>query len=98
MAVDGTYKIEINTPMGAQEAELTFNSSGEKLTGQANSQLGKNDFSGTVKGNDVTWSFEVNSPMGTIKLDFTGKVSGDNISGEVKLGDFGNSTFTGKKV
>ncbi len=98
MAVDGTYKIEIDTPIGKQEARLEMKSAGEKLSGTAEATLGKGDFTGTVKGNDVSWSLEVNSPMGKIKLDFTGKVSGSDISGQVNLGGFGNSSFKGKKV
>ena len=56
MAVDGTYKIEIDTPMGKQEAKLTLKTAGEKLSGTMESSLGKTDFSGgTVKGNAVSW-------------------------------------------
>ena len=98
MAVDGTYKIEIETPIGKQEATMALKTAGEKLSGTAESPLGKGDFTGTVKGNDLSWSLEVNSPMGKIKLDFTGKLSGNDISGQVKLGGFGNSSFKGKKV
>ena len=98
MAVDGTYNIEIDTPMGKQESKLVLKSAGAKLTGTMESAMGKNDFTGSVKGNDVSWSMEINTPMGSMKLDFKGKVAGNDISGEVKAGDFGTSPFRGKKV
>jgi hypothetical protein len=99
MAVDGTYKIEINTPIGKQEATLALKTSGIKLNGTMASALGNMDFSGgSVSGDEAVWSIEINSPMGNLKLDFKGKVTGSDISGEVKAGDFGTSPFEGKKV
>jgi hypothetical protein len=99
MAIDGTYKIEIDTPMGKQEATLTLKTAGDKLSGTAESMFGKTDFSGgTVKGNAVAWINEISSPMGNMKLEYSGKVSGNDISGEVKAGDFGTSPFKGKRV
>jgi hypothetical protein len=98
MALDGTYNIEIDTPMGKQESKLTLKTAGEKLTGTMASPMGNMDFTGTAKGNDVSWSMEINSPMGNMKLDYKGKVAGNDISGEVKAGDFGSSPFKGKKV
>jgi hypothetical protein len=99
MAVDGTYNIEVDTPMGKQESKLTLKSAGVKLNGTIESSFGKNSFTGgTIKGNEVSWSMEINSPMGNLKLDYKGKVSGNDISGEVKAGDFGTSPFKGKRV
>ncbi len=99
MAVDGTYKIEIDTPMGKQESKLTLKAAAGKLSGTMESSFGTTNFSGgTVKGNEVSWSMEITSPMGKMKLDYKGKVAGNAISGEVKAGDFGTSPFKGKKV
>jgi hypothetical protein len=98
MAIDGTYKIEIDTPMGKQEATLTFKTAGNVVNGTAESMMGKNDFIGKVDGDTVTFSMDVNSPMGQMKLDYTGKVTGSDIAGEVKAGNFGSSPFKGKKI
>ena len=99
MAVDGTYKIEIDTPMGKQEVTVTLKTAGDKLSGTIESMFGTVDFSGgTVKSNTVAWSMEISSPMGNLKLDCSGEVSGNDISGEVKAGDFGSFPFKGKKV
>ena len=99
MAVDGTYKIEIETPLGKQEVTITLKTAGDKLSGTIESMFGTMDFSGgTVNSNTVAWSMEISSPMGNLKLDCSGKVSGNDISGEVKAGNFGSFPFKGKKV
>jgi hypothetical protein len=98
MAIDGTYKIEIDTPMGKQESTLTLKTAGDKLSGTAESMMGKNDFTGTVKGDEIAFDMNITSPMGDMKLEFSGKVTGSDITGEVKMGNFGSSPFKGKKV
>jgi hypothetical protein len=99
MAVDGKYKIEIDSPMGKQEATLTLKAAGEELSGTMESAMGKMDFSGgTVKGDEVFWNTEINSPMGKMELAYKGKVTGNDISGEVQAGNFGSSPFKGKKA
>ena len=99
MAVDGTYKIEMDTPMGKQESTLTLKTDGGKLSGSTESMFGKLDFSGgTVTGDSFAFTMKMSGPMGDMQLDYTGQVSGDNISGSVKAGDFGSSPFKGKRI
>jgi hypothetical protein len=98
MSVDGTYKIEIDTPIGKQEGNLILKEADGKLTGRVEASLGQKDFTGTVKGPDVAWSMELSTPLGKMKLDFKGTVSGSVISGEVKAGSFGTSAFNGSKI
>jgi hypothetical protein len=98
MAIDGTYKIEIDTPIGKQEATLTLKTAGDKLSGTGESMMGKNEFTGAVKGDTLTWTMDINSPMGEMKLEYTAKVTGDDIAGEVKIGTFGSSPFKGKRI
>ena len=100
MAVDGTYNVEVDTPLGKQTAKLVLKSEGNALSGSVEAEMGgMNEFSGgTVNGDELTWAMELNSPMGKINLEYKGKVSGDEISGEVKAGDFGTSPFKGKRA
>jgi hypothetical protein len=98
MPVDGTYQIEVDTPMGKMEEKLTFKTKGSVLTGKVESQMGPYDFTGKVDGNQFNWESEIEGPMGKIQLTFTGRVTGDDISGEVKAGAFGASSFKGKRV
>jgi hypothetical protein len=98
MSVDGTYLVEINTPIGKQEGKLILKAEGARLTGRVEASLGQKDFTGTVNGNDVAWTVEISTPLGKMKLDFKGTVNGSAISGEVKTGSFGTSKFTGSKI
>lgn len=99
MAVDGTYDIEIDTPIGKQSAKLTLKAEGAALSGRVESQMGSQEFSGgSVNGDETTWSMEIDSPMGKMELEYIAKVTGDEIAGEVKMGSFGKSPFKGKKV
>ena len=99
MAIDGEYKIEIDTPMGKQESTLVLKTDGDKLSGNMASMFGTTEFSGgSVNGDEISWGMELDSPMGKMKLEYKGKVTGSDISGEVKAGDFGSSPFKGKKA
>lgn len=98
MPIDGTYKIEIDTPMGKMEEKFIFKTKGNALTGKVESQMGANDINGKVNGNNFSWEQDVEGPMGKMHLTITGKVTGSDIAGEVKAGDFGASPFKGKKV
>jgi len=99
MAIDGTYNIEIETPMGNRPGKLTLKTKGKELSGSLAAEEGQQSFtSGTVSGNEFAFSTEVTTPMGSIKLGFKGKVTGNEISGQVQAGDFGSSPFKGKKA
>ena len=97
MALDGTWKITVNTPMGVQEGKLTLRTDGTTLTG---SQSGANGTmaiqNGKVSGNKLTWTADMTQPM-AMKLEFAVTVTGDQMSGEVKAGSFGSSPLTGKR-
>jgi len=99
MAVDGTWKLVVNTPMGAQESTLVISSAGGALTGtqSAGSGEARPIDEGTVDGNDVSWKASITKPM-PMTLEFSGTVDGDKISGSVKLGMFGNASFTGSRA
>ncbi len=99
MAVDGTWKLVINTPMGTQESTLKIESSGNTLTGTQNAGSGEGRLieNGMVHGNDVAWKASITKPM-AMTLEFSGKVDGDNLSGTVKLGMFGSAKFTGVRA
>lgn len=99
MAVDGTYDIEVDSPMGKMGARVTLETDGSKLKGTVESQMGTQPFeNGTVDGDKIAWSMEVSSPMGTMELAYSGTVSGDEISGEVRAGSFGSSPFKGTRA
>jgi hypothetical protein len=98
VAIDGTYKIEIESPMGTQEVKLIFKAKGAVLDGSSESSFGTSRFTGKVKGDEVSWDTETNGPMGKMEFSFTGKIKGNDFSGEVKAGMFGTYPFKGKRV
>ena len=97
MAVDGTWKVTLNTPMGAQEGTLTLKSSGETLEGTMDGPQGAAPIEeGKVNGDDVSWA--ITAAAMNMKIMFTAKVDGDKISGEAELGTFGKATFEGTRA
>jgi hypothetical protein len=101
MAVDGTYNIDISTPMGSRSAKITLKADGEALSGSITGEgyEGKDFDGGKVSGNDVSWAVTIPSPMGgDIALSFSGAVNGDEISGDVQLGPYGTSAFKGARA
>ena len=94
MAIDGTWKVTVQSPMGAQTADLTLSSSGETLTGTAVAAAGKVDISnGKVAGDKATWSMSIQQPF-PMTLDYDVLVSGDEMRGSVKAGAFGSFPMT----
>ncbi len=98
MAVDGKWEIVINSPLGAQKAQLDLKADGGTLTGSQQAAQGSGPLeNGKVDGNNLSWSAKINSPM-PMTLDFSGAVDGDKLSGSVKAGSFGSFPFSGTRV
>jgi hypothetical protein len=96
-AADGTWKITINTPMGAQEVTAEITTSGDTFTGKTSGRMGDSEVAGKVNGDTLTWSAAITQPM-PMTLEFEATVSGDSMSGNVKLGAFGNAPLTGVRA
>lgn len=98
MSADGTWKVTISSPMGAQEATLTLAVDGSALTGEMAGPQGTIALTdGTADGDALTWKATIEQPM-QMTLEFSAKVDGDNISGDVGLGSFGSASFSGTRV
>ncbi|MGD8417805.1 MAG: hypothetical protein PVH91_12165 [Pseudomonadales bacterium] len=98
MSADGTWNTTMNTPMGAQNGTLTLTTDGGNLSGKLSSPQGEIEISdGSVDGDNLTWKASITAPM-AMTLEFDAKLDGDNMSGNVKLGAFGNATFTGTRA
>lgn len=98
MSADGTWNTTMNTPMGAQNATLTLASDGNALTGNMSGPQGEMELEdGAIDGETLTWKASITTPM-AMTLEFTAAVSGDEISGSVKLGAFGDATFSGTRA
>lgn len=98
MPFDGTWALTIETPIGRQESTFEAQTSGGVLTGTQSGPDGSQPVQdGAVDGDEATWSVSITAPM-PLTLEFKGAVQGDAMSGSVKLGAFGESTFTGVRV
>jgi hypothetical protein len=98
MAIDGTWKVTVQSPMGAQQADLTLVSSGDSLTGTAVAMAGKVDISnGKIAGDKATWSMAIQQPF-PMTLDYDVIVSGDEMRGSVKAGAFGSFPVAGVRA
>jgi hypothetical protein len=81
--------------MGERHGSLSLKTEGTTLQGsQAADGNSTEIFDCTVNGNEISWKVSIIDPM-PMTLEFTGTVEGDEIAGTVKLGEFGNSSFSG---
>jgi hypothetical protein len=75
-----------------------LDSSGDSLSGKFVGPQGEQTFEGgVVDGNSLSWNIKMTQPM-PMDLDFSAEVDGDNIGGSVKLGAFGDATFSGTRA
>ena len=97
-SADGVWNTTMNTPMGAQKGTLTLASDGGSLTGTLSGPQGSIDLKdGTIDGDALAWKADITQPM-AMTLEFSATVSGDEIAGNVKLGAFGNASFSGTRA
>ncbi|HEV3184674.1 MAG TPA: hypothetical protein VGZ49_07320 [Xanthobacteraceae bacterium] len=93
MAVDGTWNLTMDTPMGERSSTLIVKAAGGTLEGTQSAE-GQTAaiVDGTVNGNNVGWKVSITQPM-PLTLEFSGAVDGNAMSGTVQLGMFGSSPF-----
>jgi hypothetical protein len=98
MTADGNWSVVVATPMGERRGTLSVKTEGTTLKGSQMADDGNSAdiFDGTVNGNEVSWKVSITDPM-PMTLEFTGTVDGDEIAGTVKLGEFGDSSFSGSR-
>jgi hypothetical protein len=93
MAIDGTWNLTMDTPMGERASTLVLKAAGGALEGTQSAEgQTANIFEGTVSGNTVGWKVSITQPM-PLTLDFSGTVDGDAMTGTVQLGMFGSAPF-----
>jgi hypothetical protein len=98
MSADGTWNTVMNTPMGAQNGTMTLTTDGGTLTGTLKGPQGEIELKdGTVDGDSLAWKADITTPM-AMTLEFSATVNGDEMTGNVKLGAFGDASFTGTRA
>ena len=97
-SIDGVWNATMNTPLGARQVTLTLASDGGTLTGTMAADEGTIEIKdGTVDGDSSSWKADITNPM-PLTPQFAATVDGDEITGNVKLGGFGNASFTGTRT
>lgn len=98
MAIDGTWNLTMQTPMGERKSDVTIASSDGALTGTQNAEGNSTEiFDGKAAGDDVSWKVKITSPM-PLTLEFKGTVAGDTIDGKVSAGFIGSWGFSGARA
>jgi len=98
MAVDGQWKIIVDSPMGAQEATATLATEGSVLTGTAVSSFGSATLEdGLIEGDRASWTIHMTAPFPMV-LKYEATFAGDSVSGQVDVGMFGKVPFRGSRA
>ena len=95
--VAGLWNLTVNTQAGTGTPTLQLVQDGEKLTGIYTGRFGTSPITGTLKDNAIQFAFTVSGPMGSAEVTYTGTVDGNTMSGDMKMGEMGGGSFTGKK-
>jgi len=98
MAIDGTWSVVVDSPLGEQKSSLDLRSDGETLIGTGTGPNGPVEIKqGRLEGNSLSWKLDVVTPF-PMTLEFAGEFSGDKISGKVKAGFVGSFPFIGVRA
>jgi hypothetical protein len=96
-AVQGKWKVTIDTPMGEKTGVLELLVSGETLTGSLSNDAHRVAISeGKIDGERLSWQAKIDKPM-RLNIKFTAVVDGDRISGTARH-LLGSAKFSGRKV
>jgi hypothetical protein len=95
--VTGTWAMAVETGAGSGTPTIVLKQDGEKLTGQYSGQLGEAPVTGTLKGSAIELAYDIAVQGTAIHVTYSGTADSTSMKGAVKLGDFGEGTFTGKK-
>jgi hypothetical protein len=98
MAVDGTYNVEIQAPMGTVTGILRIKAEGKILSGSYEAHGKAQPLTGTITGNNLTFLTAVGDPPQQIKLEFEGKVADNLITGGARADGSEPSSFRGTKA
>jgi hypothetical protein len=94
----GEWELSMSTPQGNTTVGLNLSLTGDKVSGELTSPMGAVPVAGTATGNDVKVTADVNVQGMALTFAIDGKVNGDAMDGSVKVGDFGEFPFTGKRA
>ena len=95
--ISGAWLFDVTSPAGSGTPAITFNQSGETVTGQYAGQLGEAPIQGTLKGAELSFSFDVTVQDTKLHVVYSGTATNDAIKGTVTFGELGEGTFTARR-
>jgi hypothetical protein len=93
----GAWELTIDSPAGANTANLDLTLAGETLSGMLASPIGSVPVTGQATATTATFAADIDAQGMALHLDFSGTLENDALKGNVKVGDFGEFAFTGKR-
>ncbi len=94
----GTWEVTMETPQGANSVTLTLKVDGTKASADLASAMGTMPMTGTATGGNIVLAGNLEIQGMSLQLGLNGKVDGQTFNGTVKMGDFGEFPFTGKRA
>jgi hypothetical protein len=96
-SVAGNWDITLTTPQGATTVNLKLTQDGDKVSGSIDSPMGSVPLAGTNTGGTLALTAHVELQGNAMDLGLNGKAEAESMTGVVKIGDFGEFPFTGKR-
>ncbi len=93
--LSGNWLLTVESPMGRDEVETTFEQSGHRLGGFMKSAGTNVPIEGTLEGKSVNFGMSLEVRGQPLKFDYVGTVEGDTMSGTVQFGPMGTGKFSG---
>lgn len=97
--ITGTWVMTVATPQGKNDANVTFTQSGEKVTGEVTTPLGKANFSGTLIKNQLAISYSISLQGQPLEFKVSGTVDKDNetMAGTLEFGGIGQTPWSARR-
>jgi hypothetical protein len=97
--IDGSWRIEVPSPMGTQVFVLDVKTDGATASGTVTGPDGApiDILDPAVKGSELVFRIEITTPM-ALKITFTLNFNDDEVSGKIKAGVFPAAKAAGKRV
>ena len=97
--VAGKWTASFDTQIGVQNYAYTFKVDDAKLTGTAESQLGKTEIAeGSVKGDEISFVENLDFQGNALKITYKGKISGDEIKFTRNVADMVTEEIVAKRA
>ena len=94
----GDWILNVESPNGMGERQVTFVQEGNTLTGTISSSMATGDLTGTIDGNSVTFAAVIIMSGGAFEIVYTATYEDGTLKdGTVDFGEYGSGGFTGRR-